>query len=253
VAPAPAISEVEEYASETAAIPKTVTKEEQPKDEKSKKKKRSKKSAMITAGVAVLVMLISGAAVSYSGILIPKVDDTLVSEYLQKNGSVAGVTTDGAVIDEQAQSSQPSTDEVPSTAVPFDQTSWATVTEPIIGVSLQYPENAVKITKSESSLTFLRKEGYLFKIQKIDTGLDLQAYWDQVKTTTYEYEEEKSTLGSKTAIHLKLSEETKYPGDRYLVAVEDAVMDIWYATESEVFSKDDIRRVEVMLESIKFD
>jgi hypothetical protein len=86
----------------------------------------------------------------------------------------------------------------------------------------------------------------------IETGLDLQVYWDQVKATNYDYAVKEVEFKSYKALHLTLQEEADYPGNKYLVKVDDTIYDVWYATESKKFSADDIKRVDHMIRNIDF-
>jgi len=185
----------------------------------------------------------------------PKVNEELVQEYMQKNGQVQGTTDQANGISNTQTSNnqiQGSGTDNSQKDIPIGQTVWAPFNEPMFGITLEYPQNTVKLNRSESNVTFVRKDGYIFRIQKIDTGLNLDDYWKQIKPTNMNYSVEEETFKGNKALFLQLQEITKYPGDRYLVKVGEAIFDIWYATPSQIFNKDDIERAKRMLDTLTF-
>jgi hypothetical protein len=129
---------------------------------------------------------------------------------------------------------------------------WDAFKDPTIGVEVNYPKNAVNVVKTETSLTFLRKNGYIFKIQVYETALDVAEYWKSIKANSLNYKVKETTFREETALFLELEDIAEYPGDRYLVKRGDFVYDVWYATYSKTLSDDDVKRVEIMLNSFKF-
>jgi hypothetical protein len=236
--------------AEAAPPGRTVTMadiEQQAKAKKNGDKQvKNKKRAMITGVVAVTVIMLLTGTAGFTYFNKPAVDPLLVQEYLTKQGgSVAGAQT---VSDPDAVP----TPNPGSALIPINQTVWETLTDPIFGIELQYPKNAVVLNRTDSNITFLRDSGYLFKLQQIETSLALEDYWEQIKATTLDYTVEKTSFKKNKALHLTLEGISEFPGNRYLIASGDFIYDVWYASESEKFTEDDIKRVQKMLESLTF-
>ncbi|PIP53424.1 hypothetical protein COX08_01060 [Candidatus Beckwithbacteria bacterium CG23_combo_of_CG06-09_8_20_14_all_34_8] len=136
--------------------------------------------------------------------------------------------------------------------IPYSQTIWDTFKDPTVGIEVNYPQNTVNVVKTESSLTFLRKNGYIFKIQIYETAFDIDEYWKSVKANNLNYNVKKTTFRDEPALFLELEDITEFPGDRYIVKLNDYIYDIWYATYSKNLSDDDVKRVDIMLNSFKF-
>jgi hypothetical protein len=242
VQPSPAIP------SPVASDPKTV----QPPPAETQKRNLSKNKVMLTGAAAVvLLFLISGAVASV--VAEPKVDEELVAQYLTaQSGKVAGQVQGaetGGLGDTAAVSDAPAID--PAQAeVTFDETVWEDFNDPTFGIMLQYPKNAVKPVRTDSNVTFIRKTGYLFKIQRIETSLTVDEYWKQIKSTSLNYTESEDTFKGKKALKLTLEDAADYPGNRYLIREGGFVYDIWYATKTAAFTDDDLARVEKMLASL---
>lgn len=246
-----------------AEKPKEVVKDE-PKEAVVEAKildpKKKKKKMLITGAAAVAVLIVLSGAFSLQMKAGSEVDDALVEEYLkqQTEGDVAGIATENptapgqtAAPPAQAQS-QPTKFDQAQADVPFEQTVWDKFKEPIFGIEMEYPINAVNIIKTDSSITFIRKNGYIFKVQRVDTALELEEYWKQIKATSLNYKVSPKDFAKQKALHLELEDITDFPGDRYLVKMGDAIFDVWYATASEKFVQDDMKRVERMLSSVVF-
>lgn len=210
------------------------------------KKNRNKRLFLSIITVIVIIGLIA-AFTGINYLAKPKVDQKLVEQYLnKKDGSVAGAQTGTS-----DQNAPPSVNEVlPQDEIPYENVQWESFTEPLIGIQLLYPKNAVRVNKTDSSVTFLRKTGYLLKIQQIETALNLKAYWEQIKATTKSYEVEETTFHNDPALHLTLTDQDDYPGNRYLVKKGKFIFDVWYAEKSEKFSENDLKMVQKMLESL---
>ena len=65
-----------------------------------------------------------------------------------------------------------------------------------------------------------------------------------------QYKDSESTFKNNEALFLELEEASQFPGNRYLVKKEEVIYDIWYATKSEKFEEDDIKRAKYMLDSV---
>ncbi len=136
--------------------------------------------------------------------------------------------------------------------VSFEDTQWEIHKDPTFGVSFDYPKNSSDLVKTDSSMTVIRKTGYIFKIQKIESALDLEEYWKQIKASSLNYKVKETKFRNLPTLALELEDITDYPGDRYLVKKDDYIYDIWYATYSKNLSDDDAKRVDVMLNSLQF-
>lgn len=219
--------------------------------EAAKKKGVTKGKVVKTVVASLLIFGVIGGAGVVHWFSKPEVDEALVSQYINQAGMVAGAQISQAPGTELSPSppaeetADPLNDEVS-----LEQTKWETFQEPILGVQLQYPVNASKMNKTDSSVTFLRKTGYLLKIQRVETALEIENYWDQIKASQMNYSIETSTFRAKRALHLTLNDITDYPGNRYLVRTDKYIYDVWYATDSEKFNDDDIARVKRMLSSL---
>lgn len=246
--PVQASQTVNNDVTEATADKREVTKEPTKPNEdlKSEKKPSSKKKTLLTGGAIVAVVVLVGGVIGGQFFMKPKVNDTLVKEYLSNSGQVAGSSDQVTPMPTNTQTDLSQTD------IPLDQTAWTKLNEPIMGVSFDYPQNVVKINKTDSSITLIRKDGYIFKIQKINTGLKLEEYWQQIKPTNPNYTEEMTDYNGHKALALTLQEMTPFPGDRYLVKIGEAVFDVWYATPSDSYTKDDLTRVKRILDSVTF-
>lgn len=246
---------------------KTLTEPEKSKPEKDTKKSLTKKKKIaITSASAVAVMLVFSALISGQLFGEADVDQELVAQYLDNSGEVAGTQTDTKPPSNAAQIptntiQDPNTivtqkgkemADASQTNVSFEETIWETFSDNSLGVRVKYPLNAVKLNKTDSNVTFQRKDGYIFKIQRIETGLDLEEYWKQIQATSLKHVSSNTTFAGKEALLLELQETTQYPGNRYLVKLDNAIIDIWFATAGPKFEADDIKRVDEMLKSVAF-
>lgn len=136
--------------------------------------------------------------------------------------------------------------------VDYAETRWETHKNPQLGIEFDYPSNSTNVVRTDTSVTVLRKTGYIFKIQYIESALDLDSYWKQVKARNLTYKASEKNFRDYPALFLELAEPSDYPGNRYLVKKDDVIYDIWYATNSKNLNDDDAKRVDVMLNSLKF-
>jgi hypothetical protein len=241
---------------EEVAVPKTVKSPEEPVKEKAAKPSSKKKRLLITGAAAVALLLVLSATLSYQILTTPQVDDALVQEVLDKNsGSIAGVEIkEGEIRDSGSVEDNPTAllaqSNKAQAKVPFDQTHWEVLREPDMGVQFSYPANASEITKTDSSVTVLRNNGYIFKVQKIETALPLKEYWEQIKSSSLNYTVEETKFINRTALHLVLDDVADFPGNRYLVEKDGSIFDFWYASGKGTFDDDDYARVEYMIKTI---
>jgi hypothetical protein len=235
--------------TENEELPKKTVKKEA-EAEKPKKAGSKKKKLLITGGVAVVLILILSGVITTQFMGEAKVDQSLVEEYLQAGGgTVAGVQS--AAGDGEGGTIAPQVD--PAQAeVSIDATIWESYSDSTLGVQLQYPINASRVTKTDSNATFERKTGFIFRVQRVETDLKIKEYWEQIQATNLDYAVTETTFSGRDALHLKLEDEADFPGDRYLVKSGEVIFDVWYATPSDKFDADDIKRVQQMLNTLSF-
>lgn len=210
------------------------------------KQKKVKEKKLLATGVTVLVVLFGGGVLSYMLTSTPKVDSRLVEEYLENNSTqVLGAQSptahvpDGIVADKNSDAA-------------YDATEWAKYEDVVMGIRLNYPANVTERLHTSNSITFMRKDSYIFKITKHKTDLDLASYWEQNKDKGIAYTAEPAKLSNREALYLQLQEIVQYPGDRYLIEYNDAIYDVWFATDPQVFGADDIQRAKDMVDSVQF-
>lgn len=214
------------------------------------KKSLPKKKMLITGATAIVILMIISGTIIKTITSEPTVDEDLVKQYLStQTGQVQGAQTANSTDPAQAQNQSAKVDPSQS-EVTFEESVWEEFNDPSFGVVLQYPKNAVKPIRTESNITFIRKTGYLFKVQRIETALTLEEYWKQIKATSLNYTVTEDKFKGKPALKLELEDLADYPGDRFLVKEGNFIYDIWYATPSNSFIKDDVMRAEKMLASL---
>lgn len=212
--------------------------------ENKEKKGLAKKKVLVTGvSAVVLLFVISGLA----GLFLsePKVDEKIVAQYLPGGGQVQGARTDLDQPTPTPKEIDPSQQDIK-----FEQAVWEEYKDTAFGIVLQYPKNAVKVIRTDSNVTFIRKTGFLFKVQRIQTTYSVDEYWKQVKSTSLNYSAESEKFKGNVALKLSLEDVTDYPGDRYLVKMGEFIYDIWYATPSNNFTADDIKLADKMLASL---
>lgn len=234
-------------------------------DDKDKKKSKTKKLIIVVGAILIIVGGIAFAAMKFMG-GETEVDPALLQEYLPEGAQPTEQTqqssdagqpkpeVQGASTQANAPPPQASGDKYAQSQadVSYTETRWETHRDPSFGVQFDYPINAANVVRTDTSITVIRKTGYIFKLQKIETALELDEYWTQIKARSLRYKVKETSFRELEAIFLELEDITDYPGDRYLVKNGEHVYDIWYATYSKSLADDDAKRVDVMLNSFKF-
>ena len=164
-------------------------------------------------------------------------------------GSVQGTTTDSP---KPEASAPPIRKEFKNNEVSFDDTQWEVFRDEFLGFQVRYPGNATDLLATANTITFLRLDGYLFKMQRIQTDKTLDEYWTKIKADGLQYKVEPVKQGPFDSLHLILQETIDYPGNRYLVKVNDHIIDVWYATPNAKYNDDDMKRVDYMVQSMRF-
>ncbi|NMB56612.1 hypothetical protein GYA19_01585 [Candidatus Beckwithbacteria bacterium] len=136
--------------------------------------------------------------------------------------------------------------------VAFEDTNWKTITNGPMKIEINYPDNSVNLIQTDNSLTFVRKTGYIFKIQIMETDLKVDEYYKLTKGNSLNYKQTETTFRDQPALFLELEDYSEYPGNKYLVKYKDYIYEIWYATYSKNLSDDDAKRIDIMLNSFKF-
>lgn len=213
---------------------------------KSKDAKPTKGKKLLMTGVGALVLMLSGGLVTFRLLAKPKVNEKLVDEYMQQanQSQVLGIESqshvpDGIVADKNSDAS-------------LDDTQWAEFESRVFGIRVQYPANVTERLHSANSITFLRKNSYLFKVTKYNTNQDIDEYWDSTKDKGVKYSAEETEFDHLPALYLKVEEDIDYPGDRYLVKYNGNIYDIWFAVDESKYGAEDIERATQMLESFMF-
>jgi myosin heavy subunit len=135
----------------------------------------------------------------------------------------------------------------------FDKTVWSVHNDSEFGIKIDYPENTSHRLKplGSNNVWFIRKNGYLLSVEKIESNQDLESYWEENKSDII-YETEKTTFKKLPALHLTLKDNLSVRGNIYLIKANGFIYKVWYKTFYPGENIDDQQRVEVMLESLEF-
>lgn len=236
-------------------------------EKKNIEKTPKNKKKLIIIAVAGLIILggIGFAVIKFMG-GSSSVDPDLMNEYLpgetvQEQSETTSDTGEATSQDQTAETnpevqgasiSLADRRDAAQSDISYSETRWETHKDPKFGLSFDYPINVADVVRTDMSITVLRKTGYIFKVQRIETAQELNDYWTQVKARSLRYKVQDTTFREYPALFLELEDITEYPGDRYLVKRDDMIYDIWYATASKSLSDEDAKRVDIMLNSFKF-
>lgn len=243
-APKVVVQSVEQPVAKTVVSPAAATPASLQENDGNEKKGLAKNKMLVT-GVSAVVLLFVMSGVAGIFLSKPKVDEKIVAQYLPGGGQVQGAQTTAGGPSPTPQAVDPSQQDVN-----FEQAVWEDYKDMAFGIMLQYPKNAVKVIRTDSNVTFIRKTGYLFKVQRIETSYTVDDYWKQIKSTSLNYSASSEKFKGNVALKLTLEDMTDYPGDRYLVKMGGFIYDVWYATPSNNFTSDDIKLAEKMLASL---
>lgn len=136
----------------------------------------------------------------------------------------------------------------------FADTIWTNYKDPDLGVVLDYPQNTSYRLKpiGSNNLWFLRKNGYLLKIEKIETEQSLDQYMQGI-TSGVKYKVESANVRNRNTLHLVLEDDLPVKGNIYLVQMDQGIIyKIWYKTFAENEDPDDQQRVKKMLDTLDF-
>jgi len=207
----------------------------------------------LAIGVTVFLLLVSGAVVSYK----IKNAETLRQMYTSK--AIESVSSGNAnvlanqVPDEFSNLDPQNKYKEAYAEAPFEQTVWSNYSDPELGISIDYPKNTSYRLKpvASNNLWFLRRDGYLLKIEKIITDKSLEDIKSEIAKDV-KYTVENVIVRDRPAIHLILDEDLPVKGNIYLSRYSDGVYKIWYKTFLPDEDVDDQKRVVQMLDTLNF-
>lgn len=207
----------------------------------------------LAIGTAVLILLVSGTIVAYK----IKNADALRQTYTSK--ATEAVTTGNAnVLKNEVPNEFANLDPYVKykeayADAPFEETAWANYTDPEIGISIDYPKNTSYRLKpvASNTLWFLRKDGFLLKIEKITTDKTLEEISTEISADV-KYISESVVIRDRPAMHLVLQEHLPVRGNIYLSKYDGGVYKIWYKTFLPNEDLDDQKRVVKMLDTLDF-
>ncbi|KKR36136.1 MAG: hypothetical protein UT66_C0002G0014 [candidate division CPR2 bacterium GW2011_GWC1_39_9] len=137
--------------------------------------------------------------------------------------------------------------------VPFDKTIWQVYKDTDYGITVTYPQNTSHRLKPMGSenIWFLRQDGYLMSIDRIEYAKSLDDFFASSKMTA-KYGVEKVVIKGVPAIKLVLQEDLAVKGNYFIAKFNQHIYRIWYRTYLPGENSDDEKRVQEMINSIEF-
>lgn len=203
---------------------------------------------------AILLLILFGGGILYQlknaektrQIFVDQVKGQVKGASTSKNSSLSGTGLSSATPEEKFKEA--------FVDAPFEDTFWADYTDSEYGISMSYPKNTsykyIPVS-SNSTVWFMRKNGYLMKIDRFETAQTLEEFYAAQKTDIA-YKMENATFKGFSAIHLIQDEYLEVRGNIYYLKVGDVIYKIWYKTYQNNENPDDEQRVQKMLDSITF-
>lgn len=135
----------------------------------------------------------------------------------------------------------------------YKNTNWVVYENPEFGIKIEYPKNTSNLYQpvDSTSIWFLRKSGYLMKIDQNITNLSLDPFIKSQKNNI-EYTSESTTFKGFNAVLLKQNEYLEVQGNIYYVKAGNSIYKIWYKIFKSGEEVDDEQRVAHMLETLQF-
>ncbi len=228
-------------------VPPTEEKEsaQPPQDQKKKTKAKLKEKKLLITGAAVIAILSLSGLASFKITSKPKIDQKLVDDVLE--GQVQGIQMSGELPSAKSKVNE-GVDKHADT--PFDDIDWQLFEEQQFGMNVQYPHGLTERLHSEASITFLRKDSYLLKVQKIAVPLEVEEYWEQNKANYKTYNATETTFRNQPALLLENQEPGEFANNRYLLKVRDKIVDVSYPVSSPGFNENDMQMVDKMLNTL---
>ncbi len=139
------------------------------------------------------------------------------------------------------------------TEASFENTLWTEYNDSELGIKLVYPQNTSFRLKPVGSvnLWFLRRNGYLLKVERIETEQSVDEMAKNISEQV-DYKLESMNIQNYSTIHMILQENLPVRGNMYLVKVDNTIFKIWYKTFLPGEDPDDEKRVRKMLDSLQF-
>jgi len=241
------------------AIAQKVEKTSEPKKEAKPKKPRTFRAKLVR-GFSFAAVL----AVAWYG----------WQSYSAQSGQVAGVSTNPGIVSTpspsasatpvaQASGSQPDYKEA-QVDVPFGQTKWENFSDPDFGISIDHPTTTSDLVHAASSdnLFLVRKNGFMFKVNKISTNKTAAEYM-QTAQGDYgtDYDIKPGTLNNRPAFVATPKVHDEYSGTMYFVprpasktnpspAGTTIIYQVW--VKDEPAGSDDARRLDRIINSFQF-
>jgi hypothetical protein len=136
--------------------------------------------------------------------------------------------------------------------VSFENTVWDKFVDPEYGVRIDYPKNTSHRLRpiGSDNVWFLRKDGYLLKLEK-SSDTDFVTYLTN-HPSAITYKSEAVKFKGLDSLHLVATEPTPVQGETYLVKSGQFVYKVWYKTYLPGENPDDEKRVAKMLETLQF-
>ncbi len=136
--------------------------------------------------------------------------------------------------------------------LPFENTIWDMYTASDLGISFTYPKNTSNKLQQVGSnnIWIIRKDGYLFKAQKIITETSLEQYVSNLKPQIT-YKVEATEWKGKIAVKLTPDENIPIMGTTYLIQSNGFILELWFKTIDDN-NTDDQKRLEKMIDSFEF-
>ncbi len=237
---------------------KNIFKKKKPKvkghvDDSSHNNEKMGHTGRMVVGSAVVLLLIAG------GVLTIKLMNAKVLRETYTSKAVQAVTSGNAnaklqeVPDEFANHDPRTKYKEAYVDAPYEETTWLNYQDPEIGISIDYPKNTSYRLKpvGSNNVWFLRKDGFLLKIEKVETALSLDEYAAEM-SKNIQYQQEKLVIRGKDTIHMILDEDLPVKGNIYLSKYDNGIFKIWYKTFESSEDVDDQKRVQKMLDTLDF-
>lgn len=207
----------------------------------------------IAIAAAVIVLIAGGTGVFFK---IKNADD-LRQMYISKateNVNLASESSNKSEVPDEFSNLNPEKKYKEAYAdLPFAETAWSSYSDNEMGISLEYPKNTSYKLKpvGSTNIWFLRKTGYLLKIEKLTGQYTLGEVRDGIVASA-KYKSENVVVRGNSTIHLVLEDDLPIKGNIYLTSVNNAIYKIWYKTFLPGENPDDEARVRKMLDSLDF-
>ncbi len=207
---------------------------------------------LMKTAVLLLILFIGGI-----GYQIKNADKVRKVYIDQVKGEVKGASTSKTIVGQDGTEINNTSPEdrykEAFTDEPFENSNWVTYENPELGFKIEYSKNTSNLYQplDSTSTWFLRKNGYLVKIDKITTEQTLEEYQASQKSGI-DYKVENATFAGQPALLLTLNEYMEVQGNYYLVKNGSDLYKIWYKTFAPGEEVDDEQRVQRMIGSFNF-